>query len=101
MGQRSAEHKLRSGLFGPRLRLRVDLHGVSMFGPNDQHKLIRWEWIDTITVDKGVVVRSTSDELRFPRRAFELSPDVLAQRLEEARSINRRPEVIGQLLSGG
>lgn len=101
MAQRSAEHKLRTGLFGPRLRLRVDLHGVSMFGPKGERKLIRWEWVDSITVEKGVVVRSATDELRFPRRAFELAPDVLAQRLEEARSIERRPDVIGELLVRG
>ena len=101
MASRSAEHKMRPHLFGPRVRLRVDLHGVSVIGPKDERKLIRWEWVDTITVDKGVVVRSATDELRLPRGAFELVPEVLAQWLEEARSIERRPEIIGQLLTHG
>lgn len=100
MAQRVAEHVARSRLLGPKIRYRVDLHGVSMFGPGDRHTLIRFEWLEAITVDEsggGVAVRSASDMITFPRGAFGLEPSELAQRLEEARSIHRRPEIIGQL----
>lgn len=88
---------LRRRLFGPSLRLRVDLHGVSVFGPGDQRTLIRWEWIEGIEADEAVEVRSASDALRLPAGAFGLSPAVLAERLQAARSLERRPEVIEEL----
>jgi hypothetical protein len=100
MAQRVAEHVMRSRRFGPKIRLRVDLHGVSAFGPGDSHTLIRFEWLESIAVDQegaGVIVRSTSDTITLPPGAFGLEPADLAQRLEEARSIHRRPEIIGQL----
>lgn len=83
------------------LRLRVDLHGVSVFGPGESRTLIRWEWVTGIEVtDDGVVVRSPQARLTFPPGAFGLDPPVLAQRLQQARSIVDRPDVIGQLAHG-
>lgn len=76
--------------------LRVDLHGVSVFGRGGHH-LVRWEWIEAITVGDGVTVRSASDEVALPAGAFRLPPAQLAERLEAARSIDRRPEVIASL----
>ncbi len=95
---RVAEHIMRSRRFGPRVRFRVDLHGVSSFGPGEQRTLIRWEWIDTIAVEDGAVaVTSAEDTVTFPSGAFGFSPAELAERLDAARSITRRPEVIGEL----
>lgn len=100
MAQRVAEHVVRPRRFGSKVLLRVDLHGVSRFGPGDRRSLIRWEWIDTIEVGEGVVVRSATEEVEFPPGSFGLDPVALAAHLEMARSIQSRPEVIGQL-SGG
>ncbi len=97
---RVAEQVVRTGPFGRKLRLRVDLHGVSVFGPRD-HTLIRWEWIEDLEVGDGVTVRSATSEVNFPRRAFGLSPDALARLLREAASIEQRPEVIARLGAGG
>lgn len=92
-----AEHQVRSGRFGRRLRVRVDLHGVSVFGPGPRRTLIRWEWVEDISVDRGVIVRSPDDRLTLPPGAFGLAPDVLAAELERARSIVDRADVIGGL----
>jgi len=92
-----AEHQVRSGPFGRRQRVRVDLHGVSVFGPGPRRTLIRWEWMEEISVDGGVVVRSANDRLALPAGAFGLAPDALAAQLERARSIVDRPDVIGAL----
>lgn len=98
MLQRVAEHVIRPRRFGPKILLRVDLHGVSTFGPGDQRIAIRWEWIEDISVqDTAVEVRSATDRVTFPTGAFGFEPPALAQRLEEARSITRRPEIIGEL----
>lgn len=95
---RVAEHVMRSRLFGPKVRLRVDLHGVSRFGPGEERTLIRWEWVDTIGVEDGkVVVTSAKESVAFPSGAFGFDAEALASRLEEARSITRRPEIIGEL----
>lgn len=89
---------MRPRRFGPKLLFRVDLHGVSTYGPKDQRTLIRWEWVDAIAVEEGnVIVRSTTEHVTFPAGAFGFEPETLAQRLEEARSITRRPEIIGEL----
>lgn len=88
---------MRSRLLGPRQRLRIDLHGVSVFGPGDRQTLIRWEWIDDISVDRGVVVRSSDDSITLPRGAFGLDPPELAEHLRHARAIEHRPAVIGHL----
>ena len=95
-----AEHHVRSGRFGPKRRLRVDLHGVSVFGPGRRRTLIRWEWVEAISVDGGVVVRSPDGHLVLPPGAFGLAPDALAAELERARSIVHRPDVIGSLRGG-
>ena len=95
-----AEHVVRSRLFRPRVRLRVDLHGVSAFGPGDRHTLIRWEWVERISVGDGVVVDSAKQQVRFPPGAFGLQPGPLAERLERARALDRRPDVIEELATG-
>ncbi|HEX6596055.1 MAG TPA: hypothetical protein VF045_03920 [Acidimicrobiales bacterium] len=98
MLQRVAEHVMRPRRFGPKVLLRVDLHGVSSFGPGDQRTAIRWEWIEDIsTTDSAVEVRSATDSVTFPTGAFGFDPPALAQRLQEAMSITRRPEIIGEL----
>lgn len=96
-----AEHRVRARRFGPVTRVRVDLHGISIFGPGDSRTLIRWEWIDVIDPSPGgVVVASADSSLTLPRGAFGLAPDDLAARLSEARSIVKRPDVIGDLVAG-
>ena len=97
MRGRVAEHHFRPRLFARKLRLRVDLHGVSLFPPDGDHTLIRWEWIEDISVDDGVVVRSANATVTFPPGAFGLSPEALAERLQAARSITDRPDVLGEL----
>lgn len=97
MRERVAEHVLRPRPLAPPVRVRVDLHGVSVFGPGSRRTLIRWEWMIEIAVEDSVVVRAANAEIRLPRESFALSPDALAARLEEARSIERRPDVIGEL----
>jgi hypothetical protein len=82
------------------VRVRVDLHGVSIFGPGDRRTLIRWEAITSIEVADGVLVRSQGAELTIPPRAFGLEAAHLAARLEAGKSIVDRPDVIGEL-SGG
>ena len=98
VAMRVAEHVMRSRRFGPKILLRVDLHGVSMFGAGGERTLIRWEWVDTIGVEEGtVVVASNKERVTFPSGAFGFDAPSLAVRLEEARSITRRPEIIGEL----
>ena len=97
MAGRVAEHVLRSRPFGPKVRVRVDLHGVSVFPAKGRHTLIRWEWMEQIGVEGGVVVRSSNEEIRLPPAAFGLDPHALAERLTEAGSITRRPDVIASL----
>ncbi len=94
---RVAEHVLRPRPFGPKLRVRVDLHGVSVFPAKGAHTLIRWEWIEQIAVEGGVMVRSANEEIRLPPGAFRLDPPALAERLTEAGSITKRPDVIASL----
>jgi hypothetical protein len=95
---RVAEHVMRSRRFGPRIRFRVDLHGVSCFGPGEERTLIRWEWMEKIAVeDEAVVITSASERVAFPSGAFGFTPPELAERLETARSITRRPDIIGEL----
>lgn len=97
MGQRVAEDLVRLRRFGPRAVVRVDLHGVSLLGPGDRRTMIRWEWVEAIEVADGVTVRSASDEVRIPRRAFGMDPASLGRQLEEARSITARGEAIARL----
>ena len=101
MASTVAEHHVRSGRFRSKRRVRVDLHGVSVFGPGSRRTLIRWEWVEGVSVDHGgdggVVVRSSDDRLTLPPGSFGLAPDALADQLERARSIVHRPDVIGAL----
>lgn len=92
---------MRKRLFGPRQLLRVDLHGVSLFGAGDEKVLIRWEWVEGVEVGHGsVVVRSATDTITLPSGAFGLAADALADELLRARSIQDRSDVIRRL-SGG
>jgi len=100
MAQRVADFVVRRRRFGPKVTLRVDLHGVSTFGPGDQRTLIRWEWIDDIFVADGVVVRSSKEHVEFPPGAFGIEPAQLAERLEKGRSIEHRTDVIAGLNAG-
>lgn len=98
MAFRVAEHVMRAKRFGPKLRYRVDLHGVSVFGPGEARTMLRWEWIEGIDgTQGGAVVRSATESLTIPPRAFGLPSAALAERLEAARSIANRPEIIGEL----
>lgn len=98
MTQRVAEHVVRGRRFGPRRLLRVDLHGVSMFGAGDEKALIRWEWIEGIEVDKGaVVVRAAEVTISIPDGSFGLAAADLAAELERARNIRLRSDVISHL----
>jgi hypothetical protein len=102
VAQRVAEHVLKGRLFGSRRLLRVDLHGVSMFGAGDEKALIRWEWVEAIEVEKGaVVVRSADDSISLPNGCFGLEPKELADELERARNIRTRSDVIRHLSGGG
>lgn len=97
MPSRVAEHVVRGRLFRRPLRLRVDLHGVSVFGPGGEHHVMRWEWIEQIEAGDEVVVAGAGTELRLPAGAFGLSPGDLADRLRSACDLRRRPDVIGGL----
>jgi hypothetical protein len=98
MGQRVVEQMVRSGRFRPDVRLRIDLHGVSCFGPGRHRTLIRWEWIERVTSNQhGVVIVSGKDEIVLPSGAFGLDPAALAERLQRASSIHARADVIAEL----
>ena len=97
MGLRAAEDLVRLRRLGPELRLRVDLHGVSVSGPGDERTLIRWEWNEHLGVGDGVDVRSATAALTLPPGAFGLPPDILCELLEQARSLDARADVIEQL----
>lgn len=98
MGRRSVEVEVRTPS-GELQRLRVDLHGVSTFGPGDEHTAIRWEWIDHLAAgdDGEVVVRSAQATITIPARTFGLVPDALVAQLQRARSITERTDVIAEL----
>jgi hypothetical protein len=92
------EETVRSGRLGPTVRLRIDLHGVSSFGPGKHHTAIRWEWIERITTAQhGVIVTSDAHEIVLPSGTFGLEPAVLAERLEKAGSIFERADVLDEL----
>ncbi len=94
-----AEDTVRLRRLGPKVKVRVDLHGVSLTGPGDSRNFVRWEWMEEITAGDGVVVRSDRGELRIPSGAFGLRAPDLAQRLRAAREIDRRTDVIGGLVA--
>lgn len=92
---------VRGRLFGPKRLLRVDLHGVSAFGAGDDRALIRWEWIESIEIERGsVVVRAAEDSIVLPDGAYGLGVQALAEELEKARGITDRSDVIRRLSSG-
>lgn len=97
MSSRVAEHVVRRRPFGRAERLRVDLHGVSVFGPGHRHQVMRWEWIEYISVAGGVVVAGGGSEIVLPAGAFGLAPEELAACLREADAIDGRTAVIGRL----
>ncbi|MDQ6783859.1 MAG: hypothetical protein M3063_10525 [Actinomycetota bacterium] len=98
MSRRAIEELVRAGRFGPTVRLRIDLHGVSSFGPGTHRTLIRWEWIERVVVhNDGVVITSARGEVVFPSGVFGLDPPALAERLEGAGSIFRRADILDEL----
>ncbi|MGH9176952.1 MAG: hypothetical protein ACRD0N_00150 [Acidimicrobiales bacterium] len=97
MASRVAEHVVRKRPFGRAQRLRVELHGISRLGPGDQREVMRWEWVESITADEGVVVSGNGHQLTIPPGAFGLEPAELAELLQQARHIEARSEVIGRL----
>ncbi|MGH9078416.1 MAG: hypothetical protein ACRDY0_13375 [Acidimicrobiales bacterium] len=98
MARRVAEELVQAGRCGPTVRLRVDLHGVSSFGPGNHHTLIRWEWIQRIVPDThGVIVGGKDNEVVFPAGVFGLAPSELAEQLVRADSIFERADVIAEL----
>jgi hypothetical protein len=102
VAQRVAEHVVRGRLFGAKRLLRVDLHGVSMFGAGDEKSLIRWEWLEAIEVERtAVVVRSADESITLPDGSFGLAAKDLAGELERARDIRARSDVIRRLSAAG
>ena len=98
MAPRVAEHVIRGRLFGPSRLLRVDLHGVSEFGAGDERSLIRWEWVETIEVERGsVLVKGAEESIVMPSGAFGMDAEELAAELERARAIHNRSDVIARL----
>lgn len=101
MSPRVAEEVVRSGSsagLAGLVRLRVDLHGVSTFGPGDRRTLIRWEWIEEISCEPhSVVVHSDRHEIVFPSGTFGIGPQALAELLAKAGSILQRADVIAEL----
>lgn len=96
MPGRVAEDTVRRALGEPVL-VRVDLHGVSVMGFEQERQIIRWEWIESITVEDGVVVAGGSRMVAVPPGAFGLDPETLAERLRAASSIVDRTDVIATL----
>ena len=97
MPGRVAEDVVRRRPFGRPVRVRVDLHGVSVIGPGDQRQVMRWEWIEAITVSGGVMVSGGGNELALPPGAFGLEPDALAEELRAATGFEHRTDVIARL----
>ncbi|MGH9166184.1 MAG: hypothetical protein ACRDZW_11855 [Acidimicrobiales bacterium] len=97
--RRVAEHTMRTRLLGPKRRVRVDLHGVSSFGPGpDEHTLIRWERIEDVTVgSSGVDVVAATATVTLPPGAFGLSSEALAHELRLAATHEERGDVIARL----
>ena len=77
--------------------VRVDLHGVSVVGLDGDRRVMRWEWIESITVDEGVTIAGGGRTVAVPQGAFGLGPDALAERLRAAGNIVHRTDVIAGL----
>lgn len=101
--RRVAEHTTATGLLRRRqLLVRVDLHGVSTFGPGDEHTLIRWERIeDIVSSPGGVEVVTSAGRLQLPPAAFGLSVDALVVQLRRAADPDERGVVIDELAVAG
>lgn len=97
MQARVAEFPLGRGPFSRKRKVRVDLHGVSLFGPGRERTLLRWEWITQMLLDEGLVIRSQNAQIKLPPGSFGLPPEKLLALLEQARSIELRGEIIGRL----
>jgi hypothetical protein len=79
-------------------RVRVDLHGISTFGPGDQHTLIRWEHVEEIVPSqRSVTIRSLQTRITVPAAVFGLEPDQLVHQLEQANSIFERGRILDEL----
>ncbi|MEO6120625.1 MAG: hypothetical protein ABIW46_03425 [Acidimicrobiales bacterium] len=86
----------------PKLLVRVDLHGVSTFGPGDQHTLVRWERIEDIVAEhEGVDIVTAAERLHLPSGSFGLSPAALAAQLKRASERDERGHVIDELAGDG
>ncbi len=73
---------------------------MSVSSPGGERTAIRWEWIDDIAAGEETVVHAARGTITIPAGTFGLAPDILAARLDEARSIARRTDVIQQLSDG-
>jgi hypothetical protein len=101
MGAHVVEAMIREGRFGPVRRLRIDLHGISTFGPGRHHSLIRWERLCELSADAhGVTASSPTAQIVLPAGLFGCNPVELSEKLEHARSIFERADVLAEL-SGG
>lgn len=102
MYARMVEAMVRPGHRGPTCKIRIDLHGISTFGPGEHYTQIRWDQLTAITPDMhGVTITSPRIEMVIPRGAFGPEPIVLAEKLEAARSIFDRADVIAELSGAG
>lgn len=101
--RRVAEYSTGGRFLKPKRVVRVDLHGVSSFGPGDQHTLIRWERIEDILVagDDGVEVVAATERLLLPAGSFGLAPGALAEQLRRAADRGERGDVIDDLAGDG
>lgn len=77
--------------------VRVDLHGVSVMDLDGDRRVMRWEWIESITAGEGVTVAGGGRTVAVPQGAFGLRADELAERLRTAGSIVHRTDVIAEL----
>jgi len=97
-----AEHSIGGRFLKAKRLVRVDLHGVSTFGPADEHLLIRWERIeDVVAGPEGVDVVTAKERLHVPSGSFNLSPDELAAQLRRAANPDERGVVIDELAGEG
>lgn len=98
MPSRVAETVVRKRLLGRPVRVRVELHGVSLHGPGDQRQIMRWEWIDSVdAVAGGVLVAGDGKQLLVPAGAFGLATTDLAHLLRQAGDIDERITVMDRL----
>ncbi|MGH9181976.1 MAG: hypothetical protein ACRD0Q_06735 [Acidimicrobiales bacterium] len=96
--RRVAEYSTGGRFLKPRRLVRVDLHGVSTFGPGNEHTLIRWERIgDIVAGPDGVEIVTAAERLHLPAGSFRLAPEELAAQLRRAADRDERGEVIDEL----